>query len=162
VVEQVSPNKVPPLTIGALYALSTRATDKQSEVQRTMTDQFCLVRGNFSKQVPTQQASRQTTPCQSSSTKQCTRAVKDEAKGVVSRDQSRGQDQRGQIALSLGWLTFSRVQRERESLRKCGEKDMRMKLVYIKRQSLYKFKYNKLCRSVKLQIKREKELKEEG
>ena len=54
-------------------------------------------------------------PCQSSSTKQCTRTVKDEAKGVVSRDQSRGQDQRRQIALSLGWLTVSRVQRERQS-----------------------------------------------
>ena len=101
-------------------------------------------------------------PCQSPSTKQCTRTVKDEAKGVVSRDQSRGQDQRGQIALSLSWLTVSRVQRERQSLRKCEGKDMRLKLVYIKRQSLYKFKYNKLCRRVKLQEKREKELKEEG
>ena len=33
---------------------------------------------------------------------------------------------------------------------------MRLKLVYIKRQSLYKFKYNKLCRSVKLQKKERK------
>ena len=119
-----------------------------------MTDQSCLVGGNFSKQIPTQQASRQAMPCQSSSTKQCTRTVKDKAKGVVSRDQSRGQDQRRQIALSLSWLTVSRVQRERQSLRKCEEKDMRLKLVYIKRQSLYKFKYNKLCRSVKLQRKK--------
>ena len=56
--------------IDALYALSARATGKQSEVKRTMTDellggyvawrtmtdQSCLVGGNFSKQILTQQA----------------------------------------------------------------------------------------------------------
>ena len=36
---------------------------------------------------------------------------------------------------------------------------MRLKLVYIKRQSLYKFKYNKLCRSVKLQRKKRTRVK---
>ena len=85
-----------------------------------------------------------------SGTKQRTRTVKDKAKEVVNRDQSRGQDQRRQIALGLSWLTFSRVQSERQSLRKRGEKEMRLKLVYIKRQSLYKFKVQQIMQKCEI------------
>ena len=41
-VEQVSPNKVSPLTIDVLYELSARAIEKQSEVRRTMTDELSV------------------------------------------------------------------------------------------------------------------------
>jgi len=64
-VEQVSPNKVSPLTIDVLYALSARATEKQSEVRRMIScrwvrcpknNDWWVVGGNFSKQILTQQA----------------------------------------------------------------------------------------------------------
>ena len=114
-VEQISPNKVSPLTIDVLYALSARATKKQSEVWRTMTDELsvgtlpeerwlmscwwvrCLKNDDrsvlpcrrklFQTNSYTTSWGRQTTPSQSSSTKLCTRTVKYKAKGVASRDQ---------------------------------------------------------------------------
>jgi len=128
-VEQTSPNKVSPLTIDVLYALGARATKKQSEVWRTMTDELtvgtlpeerwlmscwwvrCLKNDDwsvlsrrrklFQTNSYTTSWGRQTTPSQSSSTKLCTRTVKYKAKGVASRDQVEAKIKEYKIALNL-------------------------------------------------------------